>query len=282
MTDISYNGLYYVVPASGGYFVEQTATDVSMISLNQIAQYDVTNSVQVKYSRATFNDKLGAFQTETDSFANDSITISASDFVSGVADSSYVISVGGLKTIYSDFASYVNSYFAYANGFETLFNKSSTTSLNNGVFDSSAFITLINGSPLNTSTGELITDLSGDVNLVNVNAMLKYIIYQNTFSNRVPGNPDPLFRDDKFVDGDLIYVPYGINVTLILNIAPNGIDLTYLGSQKVLDLNAQYDSSSSLFSRTTSTTITPGTNQITQIKQDITLPLLIRITDFSL
>jgi hypothetical protein len=234
----------------------------------------------VKYSRSAFNAKLGTFQEATNSFENDSITISAVDFVTGLVDNSYVISVGGLKTIYSDFASYVNSYFSYANGFETLFNKSSTTTLNNGVFDSSAFITLINGVDLNTSTGEQITDLSGNVNLVNVNAMLKYIIYQNTFANREPGNPDPLFRNEKFEDGDLIYVPNGINVTLILNIGPNGIDLTYLGTQKVSELNAQYNSSTPLFTRSTSTTISPDTNLVTQIKQEIKLPLLIKITDF--
>jgi hypothetical protein len=273
MSDISFNGFLYVIPASGGFSTEQTATDVSMIPIDQIANYDVTNSVQVKFSRSTFNAKLGTFDASTNSYQNDSVTISATDFVNGVVDASYVISVGGLSTIYSDFATYVNDYFLYANGFDTLFTKSSTTSLNNGVFDASAFIVLINGQAVNTSTGESITDLSGNVNLTNVNAMLKYIIYKNTFSNRNTSvDPDVHFSQDKFVDGDLIYVPYGITVTLILNIAPNNIGLTYLGSAKVTELNNTYASSDPLFTRST-------THSVSQIKQEIKLPLLIRLTN---
>jgi len=268
-TDPSYNGVIYVISGTGGYNSEQGAATVTMLPSNQLQPYDVTNSVQVKFSKNTFNNKLGAFNFANDTFTNDVITINANEFISGVPNASYVISVGKLKTMYSDFMMYVDEYFSYANGFSTVFNVSSATSLNLGVFNGDAFISLIQGQALNPTTGEYIYDLSGSIDISSVNNILKYIIYSNTFNNRNTGNPDLLFRNG-FVEGDIIYIPTGLTITLILNIESNNIVLTYLGDAKVDELKLKYDYSEGNFSRNTTTTIK-------EIKQVIKAPLLFKL-----
>jgi len=267
--DPSYNGVIYVISGTGGYNSEQGAATVTMLPTNQLQPYDVTNSVQVKFSKTTFNNKLGAFDVANDRFANDVITINAAEFISGVPNASHVISVGKLKTMYSDFMMYVDEYFSYANGFSTVFNVSSETSLNTGVFNSDAFITLIQGQALNPSTGEYIYDLSGSININGINNILKYIVYSNPFNNRFQGNPDTIFRNG-FVEGDIIYIPTGLTITLSLNINSNNIVLTYLGDAKVDELKLKYDYSQGNFSRNTTTTI----DKITQV---IKAPLLFKL-----
>ena len=269
--DPSYNGVIYVISGTGGYNSEQGAATITMLPTNQLQPYDVTNSVQVKFSKTTFNNKLGAFNLANDTFANDNITINANEFITGVPNTSYVISVGKLKTMYSDFMMYVDEYFSYANGFSTVFNVSSETSLNAGVFNNDAFITLIQGSALNPSTGEYIYDLSGSININGINNILKYIIYSNPFNNRIQGNPDLIFRNG-FAAGDIIYIPTGLTITLTLNINSNNIVLTYLGDAKVDELKIKYDYSHGNFSRNTTTTI----DKITQV---IKVPLLFKLMD---
>jgi hypothetical protein len=267
--DPSYNGVIYVISGTGGYNSEQGAATVTMIPTDQLQPYDVTNSVQVKFNKTTFNNKLGAFNLANGVFTNDTITINANEFITGVPNASYVISVGKLKTMYSDFMMYVDEYFSYANGFSTVFNVSSATSLNSGVFNSDAFITLIQGQALNPSTGEYIYDLSGSIHINGINNILKYIVYSNSFNNRIPGDPDLIFRNG-FVEGDIIYIPTGLTITLTLNINSNNIVLTYLGDAKVDELKLKYDYSEGNFSRNTTTTI----DKITQV---IKAPLLFKL-----
>ena len=174
--------------------------------------------------------------------------------------------------MYNDFTNYVNEYFAYANGFSTLFNIAGATSLNSGVFNDAAFINLIKGQALNPTTGEYIYDLSGSISISSINNILKYVIYSNTFGNRNPGDPDIIFRDDKFVEGDILYIPTGITVTLTLNINANNIELSYLGDAKIDELKIKYDYVDGSFSRNTTTTI----DRITQV---IKAPLLLKIIE---
>jgi len=60
--DISFNGLYYAIPASGGYLMEEGAKTLTLLPYNQVNQYDVTNSIQVVFDVRTFNNKLGVYK----------------------------------------------------------------------------------------------------------------------------------------------------------------------------------------------------------------------------
>jgi hypothetical protein len=270
-----FTGRVYAFYGSGGFTIDQCFNTVKLIPESQIFQYDVTNSVQVRLDVRTFNEKLGLFKdsknqyilyssydTIRDVFTSatqnneqnpatssmlDTITLSADEFVNGLV-TSYVMSVGSYNTMYMDFTNYVNTYFGYAGGFGTLFSGASEFNLNNGVFDASAFVNIINA--YYTPSGEQVKPLTGTVTLTNVNSLLKYAINTNCFNNRSPvtdlSASDPgdteasrypslpssyptnvqvtnasSFRADwgmadGFVAGDLIFVPAGTRVQLHL------------------------------------------------------------------
>jgi hypothetical protein len=262
-TDASYSGTYYSIIAQGGYDISQGLPTINLASQTPIATYDLTNAVKVRYDVRTFNTKLGirkdasnvsiidsSFNAVADRFPNDTITISAAEFVSGV-NASQVISVGTYSSLYSDFNLYVNTYFGYAGGFSSLFASVNNYNYNNSVFDASAFINIITGKSIDAS-GESVSNLAGSITILNVNNLLRYAVDANVFGNRNPntGNTasDPSNnRDygmiDGFLAGDIIYIPEGTTVTLSLaitsenfnpinNIGPNNTNQISNYSQK--------------------------------------------------
>jgi hypothetical protein len=286
--DISYVGLYYALTGLGGYIMEEGVKTITMIPTNQIIQYDVTNSVQIKFDVRTFNQKIGlykdanniniissAFDISNNVFPTDTITITSPDFVNGVFAEN-IISVGKLWTLYSDFIYYVNEYFSYANGFSALFTLSSQVELNNGVFDAEEFVKIINGQTLNPNTGQYISDLSGSVTISYINQLLTYVVYGNPFNNRPPNgkNGNPFTLQDGFIEGDLIFIPNGITVTLNLDIVNNNILLNNLGDIHLADLNRETNYTDGYFS---CNTITTETN-ITRI---VKAPLFLILSNLS-
>lgn len=206
-----YTGMVYAFYGSGGYTIDQCFNSIKLITESKIYEYDVTNAIQVHYDVRTMNEKLGLFKDENnqyvtfssydtirDSFTTatssnelnvntapilDSITISANEFVNGLA-TQYVLSVGSYSTMYADFIHYVNTYFGYAGGFGTLFSGASEFNLNNGIFDASSLINIIN--PYYTASGENVKPLTGTITISNINSLLKYAINTNCFNNRSP------------------------------------------------------------------------------------------------
>jgi len=214
-----YKGNVYAFYAQGGYTIDQCFNTIKLIPESKIYTYDVTNAVQVRFDVRTFNEKIGLFKdalnqyvllssfdpvrdafttwtvnqapgwpsNPTQNVANfpilDSITITADEFVRGL-DTNSVISVGTYATLYSDFNNYVNTYFGYSGGFSSLFSGASEFNINNGVFDASAFINIIN--PYYTASGENVKPLTGSITIPNINSLLKYAINTNVFNNRSP------------------------------------------------------------------------------------------------
>lgn len=206
-----YSGMVYAFYGSGGYTIDQCFNSIKLITESKIYEYDVTNAIQIHYDVRTLNEKLGLFKdannqyvtyssydTIRDAFTTatganeesvltaptlDSITISANEFVNGLA-TQYVMSVGSYSTMYKDFIHYVNTYFGYAGGFGTLFSGASEFNLNNGVFDASSLMNIIN--PYYTASGENVKPLTGTITISNINSLLKYAINTNCFNNRSP------------------------------------------------------------------------------------------------
>jgi len=225
-TDASYSGTYYSIIAQGGYDISQGLPRINLAPQTPIATYDLTNAVKVLFDVRTFNTKLGvtkdasnvdildsSYNAIAERFPNDTITISAADFVAGMTQSQ-VVSVGTYSTLYSDFNLYVNTYFGYAGGFSSLFASVNNYNYNNGVFDASAFINIITEKSIDAS-GASVSNLAGSVNILNVNNLLRYAIDANVFGNRNPGNRN-YDMSDGFLAGDIIYIPEGTNVTLSL------------------------------------------------------------------
>ncbi len=286
--DASYVGLYYAFSATGGYVLEQGLKTIAMLPVNQINQFDVTDSVQIKFDVRTINRYFGlekdannqnitstTFNQTTGLFPTDSFSISSADFLTNIT-LDRIISVGRLSRLYSDFIQYVNDYFGYPNGFTSIFTLSSQVSANNGVFDASALLNIMTESAYNPATGEYVNALTGNVTVNYFNQLISYACFANTFDNRTPGtnNGGNFTLQDGFIDGDIIFIPQGITVTLNLDIIPNNINWNSLGASHVASLISASNYSSGYFSSTT-------TNSISNIRKVVTAPLLLRLTNLS-
>ena len=232
--DTSYNGIFYAIYGNGGFHIEQGFPTIKLAKQIPISQFDLTNALQVRYDVRLINQKLGIikdsnnvqilssdFDESQHVFPNDSITITANEFVNHITTIDKVVSVGTYSTLYSNFNEYVNAYFSYPINFSTLF--SNDYNVINPTFDASAFIHIINGYSV-TQNGDYINDLSGSITINNINTVLRYIIDSNIFGNRNTDASTIYGLKDGFIAGDLIFVPAGTTVTLELAIEP---EITY-------------------------------------------------------
>uniref|UniRef100_A0A6C0KKI7 Uncharacterized protein n=1 Tax=viral metagenome TaxID=1070528 RepID=A0A6C0KKI7_9ZZZZ len=273
----SYEGFYYAFYGSGGFTMDQCFNTIKLQQQNPLLRYDVTKAVQVRFNVRTFNEKIGlykawnnvdisssAFNSVTDKFPQNSITINASEFLNGMS-AAQVLSVGAYETMYSDYIQFVNTYFGYAGGFSSLFADASEFDINGGVFDANAFMNII--TPYTTEGGENVKPLEGSITISDINNLLKFAIDGNVFKNRTPqvldatdaSASDPgydasgfsyahsLYKTnfgmaDGFIHGDLIFIPAGTTVKLHVVIdSENYNPLNNLGPSNVTDLISSMD-----------------------------------------
>jgi photosystem II stability/assembly factor-like uncharacterized protein len=287
------NGVYigrtYAFNAQGGFKVSQTINQINLAAPDALAQYDISGSVQLRFSSRTLNKKLGImkdtsninvvealYDPQTDFLLTDSIKVCTCDFIDGINTGS-VISVGQLQYLYSDFKYTVGAYFGDPNGFASLFSQVNEFDINNGgVFDASAFVQVINSAQFNM-TGSFISDLSGFVTISNINKTLQYALDGNVFENRFPSaNKLNYGVVDGFIAGDLIFIPEGFTITLSIDVQPETIlPINNIGPT---NLNAIYNKinwTRGYIKRST----TFSTTNITQVT---TLPVLLSLTDDTL
>ena len=265
-----YLGVYYTITAMGGYNINQNFQPIVLGAFNPINKFDITNALQVQFSVNKFNSKLGSYNALINRFNNDTITLNAAEFVTGMT-ASQVISVGTYRTLYSDFDNYVNNYFSYAGGFTSLFASVPSFDYNNGIFDANAFIALINEQPVNN-----VPQITGTITIYNVNNLIQYAVDQNVFGNRPTKTIDTQNTSDPtvnsisggFKDGDLILVPAGTTITLNLEIDLGSSNIPTSG------LN-QISSSTTLYGNHNYTVST--TAALNQIHRVLTAPLVFEL-----
>lgn len=277
----SYEGFYYAFYGSGGFTMDQCFNTIKLQQQNPLLRYDVTKAVQVRFNVRTFNEKIGlkkaannvdiqesSFNSVTDKFPNNSVTITAAEFLAGMSEAQ-VLSVGAYETMYSDYIQFVNTYFGYAGGFSSLFAEASEFDINDGLFDASAFMNII--TPYTTASGENVKPLVGAITISDINNLLKFAIDGNIFKNRTPQVVDAtvasasdtgsgydangfsyehsLYKTnfgmaDGFIHGDLIFIPAGTTVKLHVVIdSENYNPLNNLGPSNVSDLISTMDTS---------------------------------------
>jgi len=266
ISNIPIDGSVYAFSATGGFQMERGFADITLREQTQVQRFDTTNSVQVKFSASVFNSKIGVFDTVTDTFANDTISLSAAEFVSGMTLEN-VISVGKYETMYSDFVNYVRTYFGYNGGFSSLFNAASEFEINDGIFDAAAFMNLISGDAANR-----ISDLSGSIIIGNINKLMRFAVDSNCFGNRSPSVKN-FGVNDGFVAGDLIWVPKGTTIHLNLDIdAESFAPINNKGPIYAADIGISQDTAftNGDFAETTHSTTT-------NISRTLEAPLLIRL-----
>ncbi len=258
-----YDGSICAFTASGGFTMEEGFEDISLNYNGIFERYDVTDAVQLLFDVKVFNEKLGLIKDSSNNeiidtsfdfvnhggFPNDSITIDANEFVTNMKENQ-VVSLGRYTTLYSEFSEYVRTYFGYYGGFASLFKRSSDFSINNDkLLDPSGFIQLINGYT-NPLTGEYVSDLSGSIEISNINNLLRVATLRNIFNNRDP-NGIRYLPSDGFISGDVIFIPRGTDITLQVNIAAEAyMPINNFGEQNVPQLtqNNNYISPDKMYS----------------------------------
>jgi BNR-Asp box repeat len=300
----TYTGYHFAFDACGGFAVDQSFNRVVLATGHP--KYYVTDSVQLFYSARTLNKKLGilkdasninvveALLDHSGNLINDNITLTTADLINGVNTKS-VVSVGRLHYLYRDFMDTVNTYFGNpTEQFAALFSNASDFTVNNGVFDASNLIQVLNTSTFNIQ-GSYISDLSGSASIININDTIKYLLEYNIFDNRIPApvcnNQEdyeadtlpPVRKDtytiaDGFMAGDNVFIPEGLTITLTLDI--QSVINSYpafagVGSANLDAIHNQINFTSGYIKRST-------TYSVTQIKQTTTIPILLLLIDTTL
>jgi len=176
------------------------------------------------------------------------------------------------------------------NGFATLFSNPADFLPNSGVFDPSAFLSIIVAKP-NAGDGAYVTDLSGQLVIGGITQLLRNAVDANPFGNRNPQTgttaADPHDRanygvTDGFFADDLIFVPTN-GMTITLNL---GVDSEYYQTplnNPATGANPETVNTSSTTNYTAGSTTTTITKQqvtaLTNISQTVTAPLLIRMAN---
>ncbi len=251
MTDANgvYIGTHYAVLAGGGYFTTMTLSDISFTGgdIGQVLTFDLTETVQIDYDVRLFNEKIGlnkdasnstiissAFDASTNSFPIDSFDISFQEFRDNV-DVSNVASVGAFVRSFIDFELYINQYFYFADGFNSLLKPNSYDDLSNNTFDAGAFVSLLNDTREDTS-GNNVDAFNGIIQLSGINNLLELLSKEDTFSNRT----DISGRYLGFLEGDLILVNPGMSLTLQL-VIKNETYLPSTDNTNVFTLDQSYN-----------------------------------------
>jgi hypothetical protein len=268
----------YAFAATDGFVMERQFADIALRPADSIARFDVTNAVQVTVDASVFNAKLGTFDTVDDCFKTDGeevseIEFTSNDFRTALASDADVISVGTLSTMYSDFKTYVGTYFGFNGGFETLFAAATEFTIDeDDLFEADSLVDLIAGTAGEDPATPYTKIMTGSITISNITKLLRYAVDSNCFGNRVPSGTDPTDEtnfgvNNGFLANDLIWVPTGIQVTLKLAIDAESFNpINNRGPNYVQNTNLTEGNFSS---ETTATT--------TLITRVIKAPLLIRL-----
>jgi hypothetical protein len=206
LTIDAYSGFYYAFYGSGGFSVDQSFNPITLVPYHynpaNFQLYDVTYALQVRYDVRTLNAKLGLIKDASNinildtsyvdlshAFPNDTITISANDFVSNMS-AEQVISLGKYTTMYNDYLESVNQYFfGFSTGDTDVLSEQSITDISGGIFNASSFMSLIQ--PL-TISGSTYYPLNGFITISNINQLLAYAVDKDVFDNRHKLIDDPV------------------------------------------------------------------------------------------
>ena len=270
--------LEYAFNAFGGFKLKQEFP-IYRPTGDGFRPYKLEDAIQIKYSVRDMNYKIGVvldknedtiiqFKDNEDTYQeqgvdlllDDVLDITSQEFLDTVSAES-IVSMGKMSTLYSDFLETINTYF----GSPIILNNN-IFNINNGVFDASAFLHLINGGNFDIN-GAYVSDFSGEIHVYDINSKLRNAFKRNLFNNR---NGTDYKIVDGFVEGDLIYVPDGMTITLKLDI-DHGANIDIFSGPanlKQIEDKLNYYNSATRVRKTT-------TYSNTNITQTYTVPILL-------
>lgn len=149
-------GRSFVFDASGGFSIQQSFPEIPVAT-----EFFVQNALQIRIGVDNLNRKLGITKdpenenvlefnhdVSNNKYSTDTISIDAAELLR-IVKTDNIISMGSLSTLYSDFNYTVLEYFGAPYGFSSLFSGEEHYNINDGVFDASALVHIINGGTFN-------------------------------------------------------------------------------------------------------------------------------------
>lgn len=277
-------GRSYAYDASGGYSILQSFPEIAVSE-----EFFVANALQIRLGAANLNSKLGItkdasnvnileinYDRENDTYLTDELEITSAELIKLVGADN-IISMGSLSSLYSDFNYTVLEYFGAPYGFSSFFSGEEHYNINNGVFDASALIHIINGNTFNF-TGSYVSDLSGSITIHKLNDNIKKACSNNPFGNR-PIEKKYTYKDG-FIEGDLIYITEGISITLTVDIeAEPYIPIYNVGPSNLAEVDRIYDTLNYVNRLTLVKKQT--TSSLINITQVYTVPILIMVSNIN-
>jgi hypothetical protein len=277
-------GRSFVFDASGGFSIQQSFPEIPVAT-----EFFVQNALQIRIGVDNLNNKLGITKdpdnenvlefnhdVSNNKYSTDNISINAAELLSLVKTDN-ILSMGSLSTLYSDFNYTVLEYFGAPYGFSSLFSGEEHYNINNGVFDASALVHIINGGTFNFA-GSYVSDLSGSITIQNLTEVMNNVCSRNPFNNR-PVEKARTYADG-FIENDLIYATDGISITLSVDIQAEPYTPIYNVGPANL---ARVDNSYNTLNYTDSLTLVKKntTASVLNITQVYTVPILIVVSNIS-
>ena len=277
-------GRSFVFDASGGFAIQQSFPEIPVAT-----EFFVQNALQIRIGVDNLNRKLGITKdpenenvlefnhdTVNNKYSTDNIYINAAELLSLVKTDN-IISMGSLSTLYSDFNYTVLEYFGAPYGFSSLFSGEEHYNINDGVFDASALVHIINGGTYNFA-GSYVSDLSGSITVQNLTEVMNNVCSTNPFNNR-PVEKARTYADG-FIANDLIYATDGISITLSVDIQAEPYTPIYnVGPANLARVDNSYNTLNYMDSLTLVKKQTTST--ILNITQVYTVPILIVVSNIS-
>ena len=215
--DSQYIGVYYAIPAIGGFNIEQHFGTIPLITYLETKELDLTSALQLKVNVRTFNEKIGLvkdasnnaiLQTSVDTsdnmFSIQDISFNYQDLMPDITTDT-IISVGGFSTMYRDFERNIINYYEHADNV-SLFNDSSRAILEGPDFTKNDFVDMFT-----TTNSDGGYDISGQINIYRISTMLQNLYNNDPFQNRVNKT-----YEEGFIAGDIILISSGITIRLDL------------------------------------------------------------------
>lgn len=224
--DSQYIGVYYAIPAIGGFNIEQHFGTIPLVTVLETKELDLTLALQLKVNVRTFNEKIGlikdasnniilqtSFDTSNNLFPIQDISFNYQDLMPDITTDN-IISVGGFSTMYRDFKRNIINYYEHADNV-SLFNSPSRSILEGPNFTKQDFVNIFT-----TANSDGGYDISGQINMYRISNILNNLNSNDPFHNRT----NKLYEDG-FIAGDIISISYGITIRLnLLSDIPDAVD----------------------------------------------------------
>ena len=227
LVDSSSNALFdsssNVIIGTGGFGVDINFQEVDFIDdlLALVADFDLTNALQIKFDVRVLNEKLGLYKNSTNTsitsstfdettsrFPSFSIEVDYGEFIT-VVSKYEITSLGSFEQIYSDFNYQVKRYFHFPND-AILFDFDSRDDMNNNEFTRDELIRKFYDITKDENGG-VTRSFSGSFMIYDVNLILEKLNEDDPFSNRAVNN---YTIRDGFVAGDKVLILPGMTIDM--------------------------------------------------------------------